>query len=212
MEFQSNLARSQARAFVSLETIDTEITTAADVRDQSMPPLPLGTDKGLYVAYLAIQPKWKNSGTTATRNMEVQINLRGLTGPLSPDFGYPYDHPMHTKQPLFLGPKSAEPSEAIQINPNFARQIINNGDPHSAEPPMMFIWGRADYADVFGENHFIEWCYRVRFERHVGERVRAYFIQWGEYNRTDQDNPPQQRGLLVCLRSLLQRQPPQVKS
>ena len=52
---------------------------------------------------------------------------------------------------------------------------------------MIFIYGRADYDDVFGHHHFVQWCYTLRFERHQGEKVRASFIQWGEYNRTDED-------------------------
>jgi hypothetical protein len=55
-----------------------------------------------------------------------------------------------------------------------------------AVAPMMFVWGRADYQDVFGGTHFVEWCYQVRFSRPIrSERLRADFIQWGEYNRTD---------------------------
>jgi hypothetical protein len=56
--------------------------------------------------------------------------------------------------------------------------------PVGDEPPV-FIWGRADYDDIFGSHHFIEWCYRLRFERHTGERMSAGFIQWGDYNRSD---------------------------
>ena len=50
----------------------------------------------------------------------------------------------------------------------------------------MFVWGRADYEDVYGTPHFVQWCYNVRFERHTVEKLRAHFIQWGEYNRSDE--------------------------
>lgn len=51
--------------------------------------------------------------------------------------------------------------------------------------PMMFIWGRADHGDIFGRQHFTQWCYRIRFEGHDGRKLRAQFIQWGDYNCTD---------------------------
>ncbi len=54
--------------------------------------------------------------------------------------------------------------------------------------PLIFIWGRADYEDIFKRKHFAEWCRRLRFDRHDGKTLHASFIQWGEYNRTDEGN------------------------
>jgi hypothetical protein len=53
------------------------------------------------------------------------------------------------------------------------------------DPPEFFIWGRAVYEDIFGREHFVEWCRQLRFDRHDGKTLRASFIQRGEYNRTD---------------------------
>lgn len=187
MKRQVELARSQARAFIFLESIEHDITTAIDLRDQTV-TLPSGTDKGLYVAYFAIRPRWRNSGATATKSMNVQINVSQPGGTLPRDFDYPYNDPRRpSPQTLFVGPQATEASETIQISPSFARAIINNGSPHLGETPTMFVWGRADYTDIFGTPHFTEWCRQVQFDRPVGDRVRATFIQWGDHNRTDGD-------------------------
>ncbi|MGO9459647.1 MAG: hypothetical protein ACLP1W_05925, partial [Rhodomicrobium sp.] len=82
-------------------------------------------------------------------------------------------------------PNAVEPSGVIEIPP--AQALINYGAWGCSGPePKIFIWGRADYEDIFGEPHFVEWCYQLRFERYEGKKVRASFIQWNEYNRTDE--------------------------
>jgi hypothetical protein len=50
----------------------------------------------------------------------------------------------------------------------------------------LFVWGRADYEDVFGKKHFTQWCYQFRPERHDGKNLRVSLIQWGPYNGTDE--------------------------
>ena len=65
--------------------------------------------------------------------------------------------------------------------------LVNYGLNSVGAEPRIFLWGRADYEDVFGKTHFIEWCYRLRYESHRGEKLRASFIQWGDYNRSDED-------------------------
>jgi hypothetical protein len=64
-------------------------------------------------------------------------------------------------------------------------RVINDGIPGLGGNPMTFVWGRADYEDVFGRPHFTKWCYVLRFERHDGEKLRAHFIQWCDHNSTD---------------------------
>jgi hypothetical protein len=66
-----------------------------------------------------------------------------------------------------------------------ARRIVDYGVHREGEEPACWIWGRADYEDIFGEPHFVEWCYQPRFDAHDGKTLRVTFIQWVEYNRTD---------------------------
>jgi hypothetical protein len=87
--------------------------------------------------------------------------------------------------PFFLGPQAVEASDVIEMTGTMA--LVNWQWNPVSPSPRMFIWGRADYRDVFGQPHFTEWCYQLRLSRPVrSERIRAQFIQWGEYNRTDE--------------------------
>jgi hypothetical protein len=66
-----------------------------------------------------------------------------------------------------------------------AARIVDYGVHREGVEPMVWIWGRADYEDIFGMKHFVEWCYQPRFDAHDGKRLRVTFIQWGDNNRTD---------------------------
>jgi hypothetical protein len=68
-----------------------------------------------------------------------------------------------------------------------AQAIINASWKPAEEPPQILIWGRADYEDIFGQKHFVEWCHELRFSRTGGERMRPSTIQFGKYNRTDDE-------------------------
>ena len=100
------------------------------------------------------------------------------SGPIPPDYIY-----RNPPEPFFLAPKAIEPSAVIEV-PSAPVLVDWALRPMGLEP-MVFIWGRADYEDVLGHDHFIEWCYRLRFERHREQRMSAGFIQWGDYNRSD---------------------------
>jgi hypothetical protein len=165
------------RAFVFVDGFTPEVTTLADQPDVMFPESVPPQNRGLVVTRFAVQPRWKNGGNTPTRDMRIQVDWRGPGGTLT---SYEYRTP---PEPFFLAPRAVEPSDIIEM-PG-ANALINEGNIILGEPPMMFIWGRADYMDIFGRPHFVQWCYRLRFERHVGEKVRAHFIQWGEYNRSD---------------------------
>jgi hypothetical protein len=172
------------RAFVFLDGFNVELTTAADSKVVELEYLPerYRSDPDLYITRFAVQPRWKNGGNTPTKRMTIQINWRGPPLPLPPDYEY-----RDGKQPFFLAPRAIEPSDVIEI-PSAMSLVDNEMHPVRAVAPIILIWGRADYEDVFGKTHFVQWCHRLRFERHDGEKMRAGFIQWGDYNRTDEDN------------------------
>jgi hypothetical protein len=170
---QSALARSQARAFVFLDRIVPEITTEADRLDTTNPLDPVFS--GLRVLYFGIQPIWKNSGTTPVTAM-VRVNRDFVEGDLPANYDYPYNK---FEQPIFLGPQSTSAGDVIETNPNMANECIFG-------KKSMFVWGVANYVDDYGENHFAQWCCRVRFSRVQGKVVTAQFIQWGPHNRSDQ--------------------------
>jgi hypothetical protein len=86
---------------------------------------------------------------------------------------------------FFSGRKPREGSHYIEMPP--ARTLIEYGAFRRGEPHIILIWGRADYEDVFEQSHFVEWCYELRFDKHDGQKLRASFVQIGDYNRTDED-------------------------
>ena len=170
------------RAFVFLDGFNVELTTAADaevVRTDHLPPL-YKSYPGLYITRFAVQPRWKNGGNTPTKRMTIQIDWCGPPLTIPPAYEY-----RNSKQPFFLAPRAIEPSDFIQIN---AGQSIIDYEmyPHRGVAPIILIWGRADYEDIFGNPHHVRWCHQLRFERHDGQKMRAGFIQWGNYNGTEE--------------------------
>ncbi len=168
------------RAFVFIDGFNVELTTAGDrPLDTSQLPERYRDDPGLYVTRFAAQPRWKNGGNTPTENLTIQVEWRGPAGPIPPEYTY-----REEPRAFFLGPQTTQTSDYVEM-PGAQALVAWAGNP-IAPQPMMFIWGRADYNDVFGRSHFIEWCYQVRFSRPIRSlRMQAEFIQWGEYNRSD---------------------------
>jgi hypothetical protein len=114
--------------------------------------------------------------------MRIQVDWRGPGGKGVPPAEYEY---RSHAQPFFLGPMAVEPSEVVDIPT--AAAIINWSMRPLGVEPFILIWGRADYEDIFDGKHFVEWCYRLRFSRPIHkERMTAQFIQWGDYNRSDE--------------------------
>lgn len=171
------------RAFVFIDGFTTEITTAADAPTLVLQNVPerYRDRPSLYLTRFAVQPRWKNGGTTPTRRMRIQVNWGQFPPlPLPPEYGYEF-----LSIPFFIGPKAVEGSGFIEM-PR-ARALIDYGAFRDGEPSMILIWGRADYEDVFDKPHFVEWCYELRFDMYDGKRLSATFIQIGNHNRTDED-------------------------
>jgi hypothetical protein len=178
---QAREIRQIERPFVFIEGFTYELTTAADFdtpADREYLPKRYKDQPELYVSRFAVLPRWKNGGRTATEDMRIQVNWRGPPGTIPPE--YTYRNPAVR---FFLGPQDVQHSDVVEI-PSAMVLVEYAMNPVGVEP-LIFIWGRADYKDAFGEPHFLEWCYKLRLERHQkGQRVAAHFIQWGEHNRS----------------------------
>ena len=190
---QVKLAREEfsttSRAFVFLEDIEPTISVYTDNPANSDPAkseieIPQ-RHKDLFVTYFAWQPKWKNAGNTPTRNMRIRVAQQFFeNGGMPPEFDFVAMLP--SERNFFLGPHAIAGGEVITTNSHFANMVINDGLGSDA---LILVFGRADYEDIFGDTHFVEWCYKVRLWRPAVEnrlgRLRATFIQYGPYNRTD---------------------------
>jgi hypothetical protein len=113
--------------------------------------------------------------------MTIQVDWRGPDGAPPAEYSY-----RSGPKPFFLAPKAIEPSDVIDI-PTATALVNWSMNPITPEP-VILIWGRADYEDIFERKHFVEWCHRLRLSRSGGERMRAGPIQWGEHNRSDEDS------------------------
>lgn len=129
------------------------------------------------------EPRWENSGTTPTRKMIVCTNWTHQAGDLAPDFAYEDGKP----ETMFLGPRSIMPSNVICIPPDVIRAAI-------ADETRIYIWGRTEYEDIFGQSHWMRFCYRLHVEDIRAERFGwRHRTTYGRYNGTDQDQSPNRK-------------------
>ncbi len=173
------------RAFVYIDGFNFELTTRADGKQPleffEGEPVWHRSHPELAITRFALQPRWKNSGTTPTKNMRIQVDWQSPDrGPVPPiEYGY-----RGQANPFFLAPKAVEPSDVIDV-PS-AAAIVNWSMSPVGLCPLILVWGRADYEDIFGGTHFVEWCYQLRLSRpRTSAPIRASMIQWGDHNRTD---------------------------
>jgi hypothetical protein len=172
------------RAFVFIDGFNTELATPLD-GDLSrglywLTPF-YQQEPGLWITRFAAQPRWKNSGSTPTNQLMIKTDWRTFDTDVPADFDFPYRDPAVV---FFLAPQAIEPSPYLEIST--AQQIVAWENNRTGVEPVILIWGRADYRDVFDAPHFIEWCYKLRLSRPIrSERMTAQFIQWGPYNRSD---------------------------
>ncbi len=159
--------RATERAFVFLEDFDVKFST-------SWPP------GGAIFPYVEIVPRWKNSGATPTRNLELRVSSRVLDTELPDDFDYFYqDAALHA----VIGPKATEWTQP-QIHKNFPAQAAISDENGL---PTIYIWGDARYQDIFGNaQRFTEFCYRLRVHD-IDGHYTLQFSAYGPYNRTDSD-------------------------
>jgi len=160
------------RAFVYLEGFEIDIGQTTHPRDPNDP---------LFITRFIVKPKWKNSGTTPARNLTVRVNFTITIG--NPPVEYSYGN---SGERLFLGPQASAMSSFQQLPTGSAQEIVGLRE---AGQTNLFIWGRAEYEDMFGDTqpHFTQWCYRVHLGAPDGKTLRAEFIQAGNYNCSDAD-------------------------
>jgi hypothetical protein len=204
---QVNLAREEfnttARAFVFVDGFNTVLFTREQTEGPGEYEFSDGSWRGprklenrLFPTYFSIQPRWRNAGSTPTRNMTTKVKWRPLelNGTLEP-LEYIYTDP---EERHFLGPKAIETSTFIEIPTVYALNSIRlmsgmtpiatiGSNEYASFFPWIIVWGRADYLDIFDRPHFVEWCYRIEFACPEGKKLTARFTQWGDYNRTDHD-------------------------
>lgn len=139
---------------------------------------------------LIIMPRWKNGGNTPANNMLSFTNWECRTEPMPDDFDFP-DNPTHKNNeptPHHVGPKTG-------FNAPRAVFVKNKSNDFSKGGVYLYIWGWADYNDVFEgtPRHRTEFCRRVEIlpvlptETYLGYTHRARFRIHSKYNGADDD-------------------------
>jgi hypothetical protein len=127
------------------------------------------------------KPRWRNSGTTPTRNMTITVNWSHWQGEMPTNFSFAYGEGASMR--MFLGPQASEWSAPIEIPANVATDALNGST-------QIYIWGRVDYEDIFNATnpHFTQWCYRLNITRDASTgAVSTQFVAYGNYNNSDED-------------------------
>lgn len=198
---QNSIYRDQSRAFVSIDGFNTLLFTRADTEGKGIVEIAEGAtiEKNLVPTFFSIQPRWKNSGGTPTRNLITFVGWHAFESSLPVDFEFRFTQ---LPEQHFLGAHAVEASSPLEIPTvhvqreiafkcNLRNILSLNSKEYPKVCPYILVWGCAVYDDVFGAHHSSEWCYRVQFSRTPGERLSASgFTQYGPYNRTDHDEKP----------------------
>jgi hypothetical protein len=162
---------STKRAFVSLQDFEVDARKAGK----------------LQYSRFDIIPRWRNSGTTPTQNLTVQIWWKRHTGNLPENFEYPFREG-EMPAPLFIGPQSTERSAKEELSPANINDVVYDAGYTTLGQAgrQYFIWGRARYQTTLGDGatHVCEWCYRLEFISLDADNLSHSFVQWGRYNRT----------------------------
>ncbi len=129
---------------------------------------------------LRVKPRWRNAGTTPTRNMVISVNWTHWP-PTGNQTGIGvYDASVPAKV-MFLGPRAFEWSEAIKIPGNVATEALEGRQ-------EIIVWGRVEYEDIFENTkpHFTEWCYKLDIAAQSGN-ITIQPVAFSAYNRSDED-------------------------
>ena len=132
------------------------------------------------VTYYQVVPMWENSGTTPSKNLFLNVHWEYREDDLPDNFDYPYPDRAQTS---FLGPKAMAGSAPIRIPADDVDRV-------RVGMLKIFIWGRADYFDVFEGTrpHFTEFCMQLKAAPETTPQgILIAFPHFGPHNRSDQD-------------------------
>jgi hypothetical protein len=158
------------RAFVYLDGFEVDLAQRANPQDHNDP---------LFITRFVVKPRWRNSGNTPAKSLSIRVNFTVTMGNFPVNYQYG-----GAPEALFIGPNGVEFSSFHQFPGGSAETLVGR---HEAGQTDIFIWGRADYEDIFPgtEPHFTQWCYRAHLSAPDGKILRADFVQSGDYNSSD---------------------------
>ena len=133
---------------------------------------------------LVVMPKWENSGSTPTKTMRNYANWKVFEGEPPPTYNFP-DYDVKGNEltspgdgpEIFIGPKATLYSETLKI-PIPVLEQVRSGQ------RRLFVWGWANYVDVFCGDHRTEFCNElvVTSLGQQGNQVSAA-VSFGLYRR-----------------------------
>jgi hypothetical protein len=141
---------------------------------------------------IRVMPLWENSGVTPANPFRNYVNWKPFKGPPPTDFAFPDLDPDGNPLPgrgqgdtFFIGPKATMFADIVRIPIDIMEEM-------RAGHLRMFIWGWAEYNDIFsGEKiHTSKFCREmvITDTTREGEKltsVAAGFRVYGKYNSSD---------------------------
>jgi hypothetical protein len=121
------------RAFVFIDGFNVELTTAADVASDTsrMMPLRHQQDAGLEITRFAVQPRWKNGGSTPTDQLVVRVDWRIFREGIPPTSIFPTEM---VPAPFF---SALRPSNLLPILKYRPPQNSSDGPTDREEPNQL---------------------------------------------------------------------------
>lgn len=136
---------------------------------------------------IRIMPKWENTGKTPTENMINHVNWHYFEAEMPDGFGFP-DLGDDETVPVLISPGGEVFSSNLDIGSNLI-DAAKNGRGH------IYIWGWAEYSDVFQGTirHRTEFCNEVEVTPIDGQpnQIRLQFKMYKKHNGADAQCPPE---------------------
>lgn len=111
---------------------------------------------------VVIFPRWKNTGTTATKRAENYINWKSFPGEPPADYSFPaldaVGNPLPADSqpsiPMFIGAQATQLAHPLRIQFRLLEAAARR-------EVRIFSWGWIRYTDVFGEKHITRFCNEI---------------------------------------------------
>lgn len=128
----------------------------------------------------------RNVGQTPAYAVRFTSRVEELTHPLPKTFAIPDIE--HAKQGSVV-----QPNEVLYIEAHSPkgysiskRAFLNSKQDARKNPTRWFVYGRVEYADIYGEGHWTEFCYWMSWHGEKGAKSPpGWYLYKGGYNSTD---------------------------
>jgi hypothetical protein len=114
------------------------------------------------ITHWTFAPIWTNAGDTPTRGMRNHINIHIFDGPIPTDWEFPdlwsasVPSGLRISVPMGIAPKSSIEGQSLSITVETVDEVVSGSK-------QLFMWGWAEYGDVFPDTskHITRFAVRI---------------------------------------------------